>query len=187
VSGLIEQAGAAIGAVGDLPAVRAAITGIGAYVVAVWLASGWWVYQDLGRRQGSAFAPYIGAALIVLASPLFFVPALLVYRVIRPGETSSEARYRMLEDRLMSLQLETMPYCPDCATPVHEDWLLCPICRARLGHRCVECGKSMAIDWTVCAWCATEIGQSRVLDAPQVSEPALDDRVFQPKPEAATA
>jgi hypothetical protein len=188
VSGLIEQVGTAVGGFGDLPAVRVATTGIGLYVVVVWLACSWWVYQDLSRRHASALAPYIGAAFVVLASPLLFVAALLVYRVVRPGETLSEARYRMLEDRLSGLQVQTMPRCPDCASPVEEGWLLCPVCRAKLGHRCVECRGSMAIDWTVCAWCATPIGEPIPADAPQVSQATLDDgHVFEPQPEAVTA
>jgi hypothetical protein len=188
LSGLIEQVGAAVGGFGDLPAVRAATTGIGLYVVLVWLACSWWVYQDLPRRHTSELAPYVGAAFIVLASPLLFVPALVVYRVIRPGETLSEARYRLFEDRLSQLQVQTMPRCPDCATPVEEGWLLCPSCRAKLGHRCVECGRSMAIDWTVCAWCATAIGEPISADAPQVSQPTVDgEHVFQGQPEAVTA
>jgi hypothetical protein len=188
VSGLIEQIGAAVGELGDLPAVRVATTGIGLYVVVVWLACSWWVYKDVSRRHASAVAPYLGAAFVVLASPLLFVPALLVYRVMRPAETLSEARYRTLEDRLSALQLQTMRRCPDCASPVEEGWLLCPVCRAKLGHRCVECGRSMATDWAVCAWCATPIGEPVPADAPQVSQRTLEDEhVFQPEPEAVTA
>ncbi len=188
MSNLIQQLNAAIAGIGDIPAVRAAATGISLYVVLLWLACSWWVFHDLRRRQDAPVAPYLGAAFIVLASPLLFVLAVFVYRVVRPAETLSEARYRRLEDRLADLQLQTMPRCPDCETPVEEDWLLCPNCRARLAHRCLECGRSMAIDWTVCAWCATEIDQPLPVDAPQATEPARDGvPVFQPQREAVTA
>ena len=203
MSQLVDQFGAVVGGVGDLPAVRAATTFLVLYVVLVWLAGGWWVFHDLRRRHASAVAPYVGATFVVLASPLAFPLAIAVYRIVRPRETLSEARYRRLETRLADQQLEGDLRCPDCAGAVDAEWLLCPACQAPLGYRCVECDRTMATDWSLCAWCGAEIEEPAALDVParateaaaiasargddeQEDDLAPEAPVFQPQPEALT-
>jgi Double zinc ribbon len=193
VGNFTDQIGQGVAAFVDLPAVRFAVTAAGAYIVLVWLACAFWVFQDTRRRQRNVVAPYLTAGAIVLASPALFLLALFVYRIARPGETLSEARLRRLEDRLEDLDLQLVVACADCGAPIQEDWLICPSCRTRLAHLCIECGRSMRLDWSVCAWCAAELAHPALLDAPQVSaaetaEPAEPaEPVFQPQPEAVTA
>jgi hypothetical protein len=207
VSQLVDQFGAVVGGLGALPAVRAFTTFAAVYVVLLWLACAWWVFHDLRRRHVSAVAPYLGATFVVLASPLAFPFAVAVYRITRPRETLSEARYRRLETRLADLQLEGDLRCPDCAAPVDAEWLLCPACQAPLGYRCVDCARTMATDWSLCAWCGAEIEEPVALDVPAraadgvaAASPADDhdghegDRApvapeapaFQPQPEVVT-
>jgi hypothetical protein len=176
-----------VAAFGQLPAVRLALAAAAIYIVILWLASAFWASQDARRRHRSLAAPYLAAATIVLASPALFPLALLVYRVVRPAQTLSEARQQLLEDRLADLDLQALAGCPDCGTSVEVDWLVCPTCRTRLAHRCLECGRSMRLEWSVCAWCGAEVRQPTLLDAPQTTEPTIADPVFQPQREAATA
>lgn len=182
-----DQVGKGVAGFAELPAVRLALVAAGLYLVLVWLACAFWVFQDSRRRQSHLATPYLAAAAIVLASPLIFPLALIVYRIVRPGQTRSEARQQRLEDRLADLDLQALAGCPDCGTWVEENWLVCPSCRTRLAHRCVECGRSMRLDWSVCAWCAAEVAQPTLLDAPQTSLPTLSEPVFRPQAEAATA
>ena len=104
----------------------------GAYIVLVWLAVALWAFVDMRRRTNNPVAAYAAAALIILASPVLFLPALLVHRIIRPAEFTSERRVAKLREA--ALEAETVsPRCPECRRPVDEDWLLCPDCRRPLG------------------------------------------------------
>jgi double zinc ribbon protein len=187
VGGFTDQIGQAVAGFAQLPAVRLAVTAGGLYLVLVWLACAFWVFQDARRRQGHMVTPYLAAAAMVLASPAVFPLALVLYRIVRPAQTLSEARQQQLEDRLADLDLQALAGCPACGTVVEDEWLVCPSCRTRLAHRCIECGRSMRLDWSVCAWCAAEVAQPTLLDAPQTTAPTITEPVFQPQREAATA
>jgi double zinc ribbon protein len=187
VGGVTDQIGQAVAGFGQLPAVRLALEAAGLYCILVWLACAFWVFQDARRRSSHLVTPYLAAAAMVLASPALFPLGLFVYRIVRPGQTLSEARQQQLEDRLADLDLQALAGCPECGAAVEDDWLVCPSCRARLAHRCVECGRSMRLDWSICAWCAWEVAQPALLDAPQTTAPTITEPVFQPQREAATA
>jgi hypothetical protein len=186
VATFTDEIGKGVAGFFDLPPIRFGVAAAGAYVVLVWLACAYWVWQDARRRQDNVVAPYVAAGAVVLASPVLFPLALLVYRIVRPPETLSEARQRHLEDRIVELDFQAFVRCPNCDGTVEDDWLICPDCRTRLAHRCIECGRSMRLEWSVCAWCAAEVAEPSLLDAPQ-AEPATSEPVFQPHPEAATA
>jgi hypothetical protein len=187
VASFTDEIGQGVARFADLPAVHFALAAVGLYIVLLWLACAFWVFQDARRRQDDLVTPYIAAGAIVLASPAVFPLALLVYRIVRPGLTLSEARQQRLEDRLADLDLQALAGCPDCGAIVEEEWLVCPSCRTRLAHRCLECGRSMRLDWSVCAWCAADVAVPTLLDAPQTTAPTISEPVFQPQTEAASA
>ena len=162
---LFEQFGDAFGAFLDHPLVRAVTIAAYVYLILVWLASAFWVLQDLRRRQRDAALPFVAAAAIVVASPVLFPLAIVVYRIVRPGETLAESRERELADRVTELEAEARLLCPECTTPVDPAWLACPACRTRLAHACRACGRTMELDWAVCAWCGNEFGRPVVSQA----------------------
>jgi hypothetical protein len=131
--------------------------GIAAYVVILWLATAWWSLHDLRRRHADPAMPYLAAAMIVIASPVLFPLALIVYWILRPAETLAEARERELEELLEELDpIETG--CPGCRRGVDPSWLSCPSCRSRIAYQCAACGRAMELDWSLCAWCGEEFG-----------------------------
>jgi hypothetical protein len=162
MSGLLEQATSAVVGFFDVPLVRLLVLGFAAYVVLLWFASAWWVLSDLRRRLTDPALPFLAAGGVILASPLLFPLAVVVYRIVRPTETLAEARERRLTERLEALEEEDgLTFaCPGCARPVEEEWLLCPSCRTRLAHRCATCGRTMGLDWAMCAWCGAEFGRT---------------------------
>lgn len=188
---LMEQFGEAIGAFVGQPVVQAVLTGAAIYVVLVWLATAFWAFHDLRRRQPDPVLPYVAAASVVLASPLLFPLALVVYRIVRPGETLAESRERQLNDRLVGLEVDESLHCPGCALPIEEQWLACPACRTRLAHQCLSCHRSIGLDWTLCAWCGAEFGRPVTADRlPQrvsAARPALPATTVEPHVEAARA
>lgn len=149
-----------------IPVVRLALGSIAAYVVLLWLASAWWAFQDMRRRSSEPVAAYLGAGLVVLASPVFFPLALLVYGVLRPGRTLAETRLIRLEHEVDRLEDEELARCPGCSRITEPTWLACPECRTRLAYSCRQCGQPMGLDWTLCAWCGSEFGTDQ--SAPRV-------------------
>jgi RNA polymerase subunit RPABC4/transcription elongation factor Spt4 len=160
MGGLFEQIGGVVGAILDHPLVRFTSLAISAYVVLLWLAFAFWVLQDMRRRHSEPMAAYVAAGGIIVASPLLFPLALIVYRILRPSETLAEARERELTERLDALEADLELACPGCHRSVEEDWLICPACRTRLAHRCASCGRTMGLDWTLCGWCGSEFGRA---------------------------
>jgi RNA polymerase subunit RPABC4/transcription elongation factor Spt4 len=156
---LLEQAGGIIGGIFDTPVVRLLTFGFVAYVAMLWLASAYWVLGDMRRRHSDASLAYVAAGGVIIASPVLFPLALVVYRILRPSETLAEARERELTERLEELDEDMALACPGCTRAVEEDWLVCPACRTRLAHKCVSCGRTMGLDWSLCGWCGTEFGR----------------------------
>lgn len=186
---LFEQFGEAFGSFLGHPMIQAVTTGAFAYLIIVWLACAFWVLQDLRRRQRDAALPFIAATAIVVASPVLFPLAVIVYRIVRPSETLAEARERELADRVTELEAETRLLCPGCAAPVDEGWLACPACRSRLAHACRDCGRTIGLDWAVCAWCGNEFGRpvaSQTLPARPVTEVEEPVPGYRPQTEVAS-
>ena len=133
---------------------------IGAYVIVVWLAVAIWAFVDMRRRTSNPIAAYAAAAFIILASPVLFVPAVLVHRLLRPADFTSDRRVAHLREAALEAEV-VGPRCPECRRVVDEEWLICPGCRRALGHHCHACGSTVAIDWPVCSWCGEELDTRR--------------------------
>jgi Double zinc ribbon len=199
VSQLLSQAFDAIGSVLALPIVRAGFQVLAAYVVVLWLGAAFWAFRDMRRRTTDVIAPYGSAALIVAFTPLFFPAAFLVHLVLRPPETLEERSEHAL--RRSILQAEAVgTTCATCASPVADDWLVCPVCANRLRRRCPSCERLVELTWDICAWCGRDFRPSLSVpdaavatilangSAPRRSEAlaAVDRQPFIPTPAAQT-
>lgn len=162
---LMDQFGEGIAAFTEQPVVQAVVAGAAIYFVMLWLATSFWAFHDMRRRHRDPVLPYVAAAAVILVSPLLFPLAVIVYRIVRPGETLAESRERQLNDRLVDIEVAERLRCPGCRQGVEEQWLACPSCRTRLAHQCLSCQRSMGLDWTLCAWCGTEFGRPVIADA----------------------
>ena len=125
------------------------------YLVLLWLAAAWWAHRDAARRTTNPVAPYAAGALIVLATPVLFVFAVLLYRVVRPGETLAESFERRLSQEALAVEVEGVR-CRRCHRPANQEWLVCPTCGDRLRRQCAACSRLVELDWTLCAWCGRE-------------------------------
>jgi len=162
---LVDRATEAIGGVLGHPVVQMALQLIVAYMVVVWLASAYWASQDIRQRTHHVIAPYLVAGAVILASPLFFVLALAVYRIVRPVETMTDAAERRLSEMAIAQELDR-PACPSCDALVDEEWVACPRCATTLRTGCERCSRLLQLDWGICPWCAAERRTSEPLPAP---------------------
>jgi hypothetical protein len=123
------------------------------YVVLLWLASAYWAYRDLQARTPNPIAPYLAAVIIVFFTPILFPFGLLLYKLVRPGETAAEANERALAQEVMLREMPIIEHCEHCQRRVEPEWIVCPSCRTQLRRTCPSCARKVELDWVVCAWC----------------------------------
>ena len=150
---------------------------VGIYIVLIWLASAFWAYRDMQHRTANPIAPYLAAAWIILFTPVFFLFAIVLYRIVRPKETVAESNERALAEEAMLADIEARPHCANCSRPVHEEWIICPSCRNRLRRVCPNCSRLVELDWSLCAWCGKDFERPETIAAayiPGGRRPALE-------------
>jgi RNA polymerase subunit RPABC4/transcription elongation factor Spt4 len=178
---MFDDLGTAIGdtitGILENPIVRLGINAVGIYIVVIWLASAFWAYRDMQHRTANPIAPYLAAAFIILFTPVFFLFAIVLYRIVRPKETVAEANERALAEEAMLADIEARPHCANCSRPVHEEWIICPSCRNRLRRVCPNCSRLVELDWSLCAWCGKDFERPETIAAayiPGARRPALE-------------
>ena len=149
-----------------------AVALLAAYGVVLWLSAIVWIYRDIKSRTNDLVSQLVSSFLVLV----FNLPGLLLYLILRPQETLSEAYERSLEAEAMLQELERLDTCPSCQRRIEDSYLLCPYCRTRLRQACTECGRALSFGWVACPYCGTE--RAPVTAAEAAGAPA------QPTPEA---
>jgi RNA polymerase subunit RPABC4/transcription elongation factor Spt4 len=166
---ILAQIGDTIGGIFSSPFLQLGVRAIGIYLVILWLASAYWAFRDMQQRSDNAILPYLAASGIILFTPLFFVLAVWVYKIVRPHEKIGEVWERNLAEEALLAEVEAIRHCPGCERRVDEEWIICPTCRTRLNRVCPNCSRLVGLDWSLCAWCGKDF-ERRPVVAP-VPEP----------------
>jgi RNA polymerase subunit RPABC4/transcription elongation factor Spt4 len=136
--------------------VQFGLRGIGLYLVILWLASAYWAFRDMQQRSDNAILPYIAAAGIILFTPIFFILAVWIYKIVRPHEKIGEVWERNLAEEALLAEVESIHHCPSCERRIDDEWIICPNCRTRLKRVCPNCSRLVGMDWSLCAWCGKD-------------------------------
>jgi RNA polymerase subunit RPABC4/transcription elongation factor Spt4 len=159
----------AIGGIFDSPLVQLGLRALAVYWVIFWLAAAYWAFRDLQLRTDNPVLPYLAAAFVIVFTPIFFLAAIVVYRIVRPHEKSDEVYERTLAQEAMLAEIETVKNCPGCRRRVDDEWIVCPTCRTRLNRVCPNCSKLVGLDWSICAWCGMDFERREAAAAVSVS------------------
>ena len=181
---LTGLAGNAFGTFFSSAIVQLFVTAAILYLFVVWLAAAFWAFRDMHERSENPVLPYVAAGLIILCTPFLFALGVVVYRVIRPPERLGEIYERNLAEEALLAEVETVRSCPGCARRVHDDWIICPICRTRLNRVCANCGRLVGLDWSLCAWCGKDFERADIAALSPISG-GLSDRDRLDSPTAA--
>jgi len=146
----------AIGGILDSPLVQLGLRALAVYWVIFWLAAAYWAFRDLQLRTDNPVLPYLAAALVIVFTPIFFIAAIVIYRIVRPHEKSDEVYERTLAQEAMLSEIETVKNCPGCRRRINDEWIVCPTCRTRLNRVCPNCTRLVGLDWSICAWCGMD-------------------------------
>ena len=120
--------------------------------MALYFASIVWAYRDITARTRDVFSIALGLALVILVP----FAGWLLYLVLRPRETLSEAYERSLEEEYLLQDIEDTEICPACKRRVSPEFLYCPHCRTKLRDECENCGRPVSVRWAACPYCGTQ-------------------------------
>jgi RNA polymerase subunit RPABC4/transcription elongation factor Spt4 len=129
--------------------VQVALFFIGAYVLAFWLSLVVWTFVDIRSRSRDILAALLSLLLVLV----FNVPGLIIYMVLRPKETLTEAYQRALEEEALLQDIEDQFVCPGCKQKIEGDFLVCPNCHTQLKERCPNCNHLLNLKWNICPYC----------------------------------
>ena len=166
--------GDAIGSFFATPIVQLGIKAIGIYIVIVWLAAAFWAFRDMQLRTANPILPYLAAALVIGFTPVLFLFAVAIYKIVRPQERLGEAYERGLAEEALLAEIDAIEHCATCGRKVHEEWILCPTCRTRLKRVCPNCNRLVGFEWSLCAWCGRDF--DRPLGERSLGERSLGER-----------
>jgi RNA polymerase subunit RPABC4/transcription elongation factor Spt4 len=181
---ILKQLEDMFGSFWDSPLVQLGLRAIAVYFVILWLAAAYWAFRDMQLRTSNPILPYFAASLIIIFTPVFFVFAVIAYRIVRPQEKIGETYERTLAEEALLAEVESVKSCPTCARRVDEEWIICPTCRTRLNRVCPNCSRLVGLDWSLCAWCGRDFERAappaEAIAAPRpsatYSEPAFAAR-----------
>jgi hypothetical protein len=146
------------------PAIRLTVAVAASYWAILWLGAIIWTYRDIRDRGTDAVSQAVAVLLVVI----FNLPGLVLYLILRPHETLSEAYARNLDTEAMLHEMGQRGVCPSCQRQVEPEYLFCPHCRTKLREPCAGCGKPISLSWVVCPFC----GRDRIQPAPPAAAPA---------------
>ncbi len=159
---ILQQIGETIGDIFESAIVQFGIRAIGIYLVILWLATAYWAFRDMQQRSDNAILPYVAAAGIILFTPIFFIFAVWIYKIIRPHEKIEEVWERNLAEVALQAEVDAIQHCPTCDRRIDEEWIICPSCRTRLNRVCPNCSRLVGMDWSLCAWCGKDFERREV-------------------------
>ena len=143
------------------------------FLVAFWLAVGYWVYKDAKRRIED---PVLIATAVAIGLVIPYLGA-LVYMLFRPPEYLEDVRERELEIKAMEERLSRRDlHCPVCRADVDPAFLICPVCTTRLRQSCRNCKAPLEALWQICPLCETPVAPSAptlVADSWEAPRPRL--------------
>jgi RNA polymerase subunit RPABC4/transcription elongation factor Spt4 len=142
---------------------------LGAFMTAMWIAVVIWTFRDIRSRSRDIFAQILATLMVLIFFPLFPLPGLVLYLILRPRETLSEIYERSLEEEALLQGIEERLACPGCNRRIEEDFMICPTCHTRLKKACPACGRLLHLRWNICAYCGAV--QTAVKPAPSSTEP----------------
>ncbi|MCL7455376.1 MAG: zinc ribbon domain-containing protein [Anaerolineae bacterium] len=142
---------------------------LGAFLTAMWIAVVIWAFRDIRSRSRDIFAQILATLMVLIFFPLFPLPGLVLYMILRPRETLSEIYERSLEEEALLQGIEERMACPGCNRRIEEEFMICPTCHTRLKKACPACGRLLHLRWNICAYCGAV--QTAAKTAPSLAEP----------------
>jgi RNA polymerase subunit RPABC4/transcription elongation factor Spt4 len=128
----------------------------GTWLLLLWLSIIVWVYRDIRERTRDLGLQVLAVFVVMMFFPVFNIPGLALYLMMRPRETLEEAYARSLEEEALLREIGDEGLCPSCRRFVERSWRVCPFCQTYLKDICSECQQLLSFNWVVCPFCTAE-------------------------------
>ncbi len=138
-----------------------------AFLTAIWISAIIWTFRDIRSRTRDVFAQVLATLMVLIFFPLFPLPGMILYLILRPRETLAEIYERTLEEEALLQGIEERLACPSCNRRIEEAYVVCPACHTRLKKGCTSCGRLLHLSWTVCAYCGAAQTTTQTVIPPQ--------------------
>jgi RNA polymerase subunit RPABC4/transcription elongation factor Spt4 len=138
-----------------------------AFLTAIWISAVIWTFRDIRSRSRDVFAQVLATLMVFIFFPLFPLPGMILYLILRPRETLAEIYERTLEEEALLQGIEERLACPSCNRRIEEDYVVCPSCHTRLKKGCISCGRMLHLSWAICAYCGAAQTTSQTVLPPQ--------------------
>lgn len=139
----------------------------GAFLAALWVSLVLWTWRDIRKRSEDRLVHILAALSVAILN----IPGLIIYLILRPGETMEEMYLRTLEEEALLSQIEERTLCPGCSSQVDADWVVCPHCHTRLRKTCGNCAALLELPWQVCPFCGSPSPSANRDEGVTVSSP----------------
>lgn len=116
---------------------------------ALWISLVVWAFRDMRSRSHDVLSQVLAALVVGILN----IPGLLVYMILRPGETLAQKYERALEEEALLQAIENKQVCPGCGHAIRDSWRICPYCHSKLKKACSNCGESLELPWSICPYC----------------------------------
>jgi RNA polymerase subunit RPABC4/transcription elongation factor Spt4 len=138
----------------DIGILAALIAGV--WGLLLWLSIIVWVYRDIRERSRDLGLQVLAVFVVMMFFPVFNIPGLALYLMLRPRETLEEAYARSLEEEALLREIGDEGMCPSCRRFVERTWRICPFCATQLKDICSRCEQLLSFNWVACPYCGTE-------------------------------
>jgi RNA polymerase subunit RPABC4/transcription elongation factor Spt4 len=136
---------------------------LGAYGLLFMFSLVIWTFRDIRSRSRDVLVQILATLLVLV----FNIPGLLLYFVLRPQETLTEAYEHALGQEALLQDIEERYICPNCKRKVDADFAICPFCQHELRKHCQDCGRLLNLNWDLCPYCGHQ--QAEVTTAPETA------------------
>jgi RNA polymerase subunit RPABC4/transcription elongation factor Spt4 len=147
-----------------------------AFLTATWISAVIWTFRDIRARSRDIFAQILATLMVLIFFPLFPLPGLMLYFILRPRETLAEVYERSLEEEALLQGIEERLACPGCNRRIEEEFMICPTCHTRLKKECPTCGHLLHLRWNICPYCGAVQTMAKAVSQPPEPDVTLVER-----------
>jgi RNA polymerase subunit RPABC4/transcription elongation factor Spt4 len=140
---------------------------LGAYGLLFMFSLVIWTFRDIRSRSRDVLMQILATLLVLV----FNIPGLLLYFVLRPQETLTEAYEHALGQEALLQDIEERYICPNCKRKVDAEFAICPSCQHELRKHCPNCERLLNLNWDLCPYCGHQ--QVEAPTAPETAVPEI--------------
>jgi RNA polymerase subunit RPABC4/transcription elongation factor Spt4 len=152
-------------------------------LIVFWLVVLYWVWLDSGDRTSNKI---VRCSYVLLVAVLNVI-GLIIYLIIRPGQTIEEIYWADLERRYLKYETEELGDCPQCGRQLFPGYTFCPNCRYKLKTKCTGCNVFIDKKNKFCPHCGQEVRKRRSPEEASPSKEVMEEQIKATKEEATDA